>query len=236
MVIAQGADGTKMTFTAKQSFMFDVCETKAIPVALGDRLRILSGVKKDKNGNEIINGELFIPVFKDSKGVMYDKDGRALTTANFTYAYTDTVRRVQGSTGQKNIFGLDKSSIKAATPEVIAVATTRGREELEIIVESVADLAQIELKSSQRKGVGEMLSDVPTDEELRIAKLQEKIRKEMRFRERCAEELKQKKKVKQKKQIDQSIKIEPIKIDQSIKIDLDPIKWRIDDEDIGIAI
>lgn len=88
-----------------------------------------------------------------------DVNGKSLTVRNLSYGYTRTVRKVQGATKEGNIFGLDRKSIKAATPEIINVACTGGSEGIEILVESPADLAQIENKSSHRKAVCEMALD-----------------------------------------------------------------------------
>jgi hypothetical protein len=51
---------------------------------------------------------------------------------------------------------LDRKSIRAATREIATVACTRGREDIEMIVESIADISQMENKSSQRRAVCEM--------------------------------------------------------------------------------
>jgi hypothetical protein len=51
---------------------------------------------------------------------------------------------------------MDRQSIRAVSAELATAASTRGREDIEILVESVADLSQIEAKSSQRKAVCEM--------------------------------------------------------------------------------
>jgi hypothetical protein len=99
------------------------------------------------------------------------------------------VRKVQGSTGEKNLFGLDRRSIKAATPEIVAVACTRGREDIEILVENIADLSQMEHKSSQRKGVSEMLSDIQSPEQRRLADLAEGARKSKQLVKFCIDHI-----------------------------------------------
>jgi hypothetical protein len=148
--LTEDASGQRREFFKRHAGMFDVCEQREIPVASGDHLRLYSG------GRETTNGELFIPTAWDTDGNPVNADGKTLTTRNFTYGYTGTVRKVQGSTQPKNIFGLDRKSIRAATAEIATVACTRGRNDIEIIVESIADIAQIENKSSQRKAVCEM--------------------------------------------------------------------------------
>ena len=92
----------------------------------------------------------------DTEGNPVDKEGKTLTIRNVSYGYTGTVRKVQGATQPKNIFGMDRQSIRAVSAELATVASTRGREDIEILVESVADLSQIEAKSSRRKAVCEM--------------------------------------------------------------------------------
>jgi hypothetical protein len=54
--------------------------------------------------------------------------------------------------------------------ELATVASTRGREDIEILVESVADLSQIEAKSSRRKAVCEMAIE-PTAQPAEIREL-----------------------------------------------------------------
>jgi hypothetical protein len=65
---------------------------------------------------------------------------------------------------------MDRQSIRAVSAELATVASTRGREDIEILVESVADLSQIEAKSGQRKAVCEMAIE-PTAQPAEIREL-----------------------------------------------------------------
>ena len=150
--------------------MFDVCKPFDFPVAIGDHLRTHSGGKGRDKGKEIINGELFVVASWDTEGNPVDKQGKTLTIRNVSYGYTGTVRKVQGATQPKNIFGMDRQSIRAVSAELATVASTRGREDIEILVESVADLSQIEAKSSRRKAVCEMAIE-PTAQPAEIREL-----------------------------------------------------------------
>jgi AAA domain len=162
--------GERRVFEKRHARMFDVCKPFDIPVAIGDHLRTHSGGKGRDKGKEIINGELFIVASWDMEGNPVDKEGKTLTIRNVSYGYTGTVRKVQGATQPKNIFGMDRQSIRAVSAELATVASTRGREDIEILVESVADLSQIEAKSSRRKAVCEMAIE-PTAQPAEIREL-----------------------------------------------------------------
>jgi conjugative relaxase-like TrwC/TraI family protein len=162
--ITEDASGQRREFRRTHAQMFDVCEQREIKVSVGDHLRTHSGGRN--KGGEIINGELFVVAGWDSDGNPVGTNGKALTIRNVSYGYTGTVRKVQGATKANNIFGVDRRSIRAVSAEIATVACTRGREDIEILVESIADLSQIENKSSQRKAVCEMALEngsVPAD-------------------------------------------------------------------------
>jgi conjugative relaxase-like TrwC/TraI family protein len=146
--LTEDPTGSRRTFDKRHAGMIDICTQREFPVAIGDILRANSG------GEGIINGQLFeVEGFQNGNPL---SKGREIAIRNLSYAYPSTVRKVQGATEQKAVFGLDRRSIRAATKEIVNVACTRGRRNIEILVESLADLSQIEHRSSRRKGVSEM--------------------------------------------------------------------------------
>jgi len=54
------------------------------------------------------------------------------------------------------ITGFDRHSVRSATQKIAYVAASRGREDIEVFVESVADLSQIQNRTGDRKAVVEM--------------------------------------------------------------------------------
>ena len=59
-------------------------------------------------------------------------------------------------TNFKALFGADRRSIAHISRKVATVACTRGREAIELLVESIADLSQIQNRSGDRKAAVEM--------------------------------------------------------------------------------
>jgi hypothetical protein len=52
----------------------------------------------------------------------------------------------------KVITGFDRHSVRSATQKIAYVAASRGREDIEVFVESIADLSQIQNRSGGRNG------------------------------------------------------------------------------------
>jgi ATP-dependent exoDNAse (exonuclease V) alpha subunit len=153
-IAARTRDGKFRKFTAADYKTFDVCESKSIPVAIGDRLFARSS---NRRGN-IINGEELKVSGWDSKGNPIDQNGRSVTHRNLCYAYASTSHKVQGSAKIAVIGGLDKRSVKSICREAVYVITGRGRDLCDWYVENIADLSQIQSRSSERK----LSTDMPT--------------------------------------------------------------------------
>jgi hypothetical protein len=150
-VRAKNAAGEIRTFTHAHYKLFDVCESRALPVAIGDELFARSANRR----GELINGTKLTVTGWDEHGNPI-ADGRPVEHRNLCHAYASTSRKVQGSAATRIITGFDRHSVKAATKEVPYVINGRGREFCEIYVESIADLSQIQNRSGDRKFASEM--------------------------------------------------------------------------------
>jgi hypothetical protein len=92
----------------------------------------------------------------DAAGNPVASDGRSITGRNLSYAYAATTHACEGATGLKVITGFDRHSVRSATRKIAYVAASRGREDIEVFVESIADLSQIQNRSGDRKAAVEM--------------------------------------------------------------------------------
>jgi hypothetical protein len=82
--------------------------------------------------------------------------GRSITGRNLSYAYAATAHACEGATGLKVITGFDRHSVRSATQKIAYVAYSRGREDIEAFVESIADPSQIQNRTGDRKAAVEM--------------------------------------------------------------------------------
>jgi hypothetical protein len=125
---------------------------------------------------------------------------------------------------------------------------TRGRDDLEVLVENITDLTWVKDRSSKRKSVREMLGDVALDDR----EFEEASRRRQELIKKCIGPAKAKQKkveikteIKKEEPFREEVK-QAIKIESpSIKLDLDEDEpawirerskgWRID-EDSGIGL
>jgi hypothetical protein len=153
-VQAMNADGQLVKFTKANFKMFDVCETRALPVAIGDKLLVRSG------SGSLTNQQRITFTGWDSSGNPV-ADGKVIEHRNLCHAYASTPRSVQSSTAARVITGFDRNSVRAATKDIPYVLNSRGREDCQIYVESIADLSQIQNRSGDRKFATKMSVETP---------------------------------------------------------------------------
>jgi conjugative relaxase-like TrwC/TraI family protein len=153
-VMAVDAKGERRLFGRQHAGLFDVCEQRQINLAIGDRVLMRAGVR-DKRGN-FINGERLTVAGWDAAGNPVASDGRSITGRDLSYAYAATTHACEGATGLKVITGFDRHSVRSATQKIAYVACSRGREDIEVFVESVADLSRIQNRTGDRKAAVEM--------------------------------------------------------------------------------
>jgi conjugative relaxase-like TrwC/TraI family protein len=142
--------GTR-SFTKANFKTFDVCEQRQLMVAIGDKLLARSANKK----GELINGKRLTVTGWDSLGNPV-ADGRSIEHRNICYGYASTARKVQGSTCSRIITGFDRHSVKSVSRDIPYVLNSRGRDDCQIYVESIADLSQTQDRTGIRKAVIEM--------------------------------------------------------------------------------
>ncbi|MBV9490572.1 MAG: hypothetical protein JO069_12745, partial [Verrucomicrobia bacterium] len=151
---AADAKGERRMFTRAHAGLFDVCERRELKVAVGDALLTRSGTRSERG--EIVNGELLEVVGWDAQGNPVAKDGRSVVGRNFTHGYASTSYRVQGDAADKVLLGFDRDSVRWASQKIAYVMASRGRIDLELFVENIADLSQIQNRKGDRKAATEM--------------------------------------------------------------------------------
>jgi ATP-dependent exoDNAse (exonuclease V) alpha subunit len=140
-------EGRERYFSRGDSKRIDVCEKRALEVAVCDLILLRSGQKNHRG--ELVNGErLQITRIEESGiyGRSLGPDGRPqqaeipITIRNFAHGYASTSHRSQGNTVQVALVGLNRESITHADNKMLYVASTREREDLRYYVESKAAL------------------------------------------------------------------------------------------------
>jgi hypothetical protein len=142
-----------------------------------------SGVRNHRG--DFVNGERLTVAGWDAQGNPVASDGRSITGRNLSYAYAATTHACEGATGLKVITGFDRHSVRSATQKIAYVACSRGREDIEVFVESVADLSQIQNRTGDRKAAVEMAFE--PDQNDRRAEVKQLFRQLQRVRSRTAE-------------------------------------------------
>jgi hypothetical protein len=153
-VAAVDASGQRRLFGRQHAALFDVCERRQIKLAVGDRVLIRAGVRNGRG--DFVNGERLTIAGWDKDGNPVSTDGRSMTGRNLSYAYAGTTHAVEGATGLKVITGFDRHSVRSSSQKIAYVACSRGREDIEVFVESVADLSQIQNRTGDRKAAVEL--------------------------------------------------------------------------------
>jgi hypothetical protein len=153
-VMAVDARGERRMFGRQHAGLFDVCERRQINLPIGDRALIRAGVRNQRG--DFVNGERLTVAGWDQAGNPVASDGRTITGRNLSYAYAATTHACEGATGLKVITGFDRLSGRSATKKIAYVACSRGREDIEVFVESVADLSQVQNRTGDRKAAVEM--------------------------------------------------------------------------------
>jgi ATP-dependent exoDNAse (exonuclease V) alpha subunit len=153
-VMAMDPKGERRLFGRQHADLFDVCERREVKVAVGDTLLTRSGTRSERG--EIVNGEVLEVAGWDAQGNPVAKDGRAIVGRNFTHGYASTSYRVQGDAADKVLLGFDRDSIRWVSQKIAYVMASRGRIDLELFVENVADLSQIQARKGDRKAATEM--------------------------------------------------------------------------------
>ena len=181
--MAVDGSGERRLFGRQHAGLFDVCEQRQINLAIGDRVLIRAGVRNARG--DFVNGERLTVAGWDAAGNPVTSDGRSITGRNLSYAYAATTHACEGATGLKVITGFDRHSVRSATQKIAYVAASRGREDVEVFVESVADLSQIQNRSGDRKASVGMAFE--PDQNDRRAELKQPLQQLQRIRSVKAE-------------------------------------------------
>jgi conjugative relaxase-like TrwC/TraI family protein len=128
-------DGREEVFRPCNSAAFDVCETREVAVAPGDKLLLQTRLKA--RGQEFVNGEI-VQVKKIDRGEICLSDGRRLPRnyRMFTYGYAVTSHAAQSRTVQDVFVVAGSPSLPAIHRRQFYVDVSRGKEHCRIFTDN----------------------------------------------------------------------------------------------------
>ena len=149
-LIVHNAAGTERKLTGKQARSFEVYESSAIEVSVGDRL-LLTANRRD-SGFNATNGEL-VTVAGVDDGRIRLEDGRTLPSnyRGFNHGYAVTAHRSQGKSVDSVIISGD-----GMRKELFYVAASRGRQSVQVITSDREALRDTVARSTARKSASEL--------------------------------------------------------------------------------
>jgi hypothetical protein len=149
-LMVRTAGGVERNLTAKQARSFEVYESKAIEVSVGDRL-LLTANRRDSEFRAT-NGEL-VTVASIDEGNVRLNDGRTLPSnyRHFSHGYAMTAHRSQGNSVDSVIISAD-----GMRKELFYVAASRGRQSVRVITSDREALRDTVARSTARKSASEL--------------------------------------------------------------------------------
>jgi ATP-dependent exoDNAse (exonuclease V) alpha subunit len=150
-VVGRSARGEQRQFTATQAKYFDVYESRAIDVAVNDKLLLTANRREP--GFRATNGELVTVSRIDEQGRIHLQDGRALPEnyKQFTHGYAVTAHRSQGKSVDAVVISAD-----GMRKELFYVAASRGRESITVVTSDKDLLRESVVRSLERQSASEL--------------------------------------------------------------------------------
>jgi ATP-dependent exoDNAse (exonuclease V) alpha subunit len=147
-----------------QADRFNVYDRDAVPVGLGERIRITQNGKT--NGHRVSNGNLYTVVGFDERGGIKLEGGMTLAKdwCHFTHGYAVSSHASQGKTVDEVLLAIGDDSLIATNLEQFYVSVSRGHQSVSIFVqdrEALFDAVQV---SDRRLSALEMLDQKPLPE------------------------------------------------------------------------
>lgn len=127
-------DGREALFQPRSGKTFDVCESKTLPVARGDKL--LLQARHKAGGQEFVNGEI-VQVEAIKTGEIHLSDGRRLPRnyRSFAHGYAVTSHAAQSQTVQEVFVVASSSSLPAIHRREFYVDVSRGKERCRVFTD-----------------------------------------------------------------------------------------------------
>jgi conjugative relaxase-like TrwC/TraI family protein len=115
---------------------FELYRPGELTLAVGDRVRITAG-GKTKDGKRLSNGSLFTVQGFNRRGDIIVDGGRVIDRdfGHLAHGYVVTSHASQGATVDKIFVGMGSESLPAINQRTAYVATTRGREQVQIFTD-----------------------------------------------------------------------------------------------------
>ena len=165
-VIVMRQDGSQASLPLDHAERFSVYETRHLPVAEGERLRITeNGYGLGENGKQhrLNNGDIVTVEGFTEKGDLKLANGVTLpkTFGHIAHGYVDTSHASQGKTVDRVFIAVGDQSLSAANRQQWYVSVSRGREGVKIYTEDAAALKAAVQKNPERMSVSEMMRGNP---------------------------------------------------------------------------
>lgn len=162
-IAAQDEQGRDVIVPLVHSGKFQVYAWKAIPLAIGDKVRITKN-GKGKDGRRLDNGMLSRVTAFSSDGGLILEGGIAVEAkyAHFSYGYVVTSHASQGKTVDRVLISQTSASFVAASREQFYVSASRARESLTVFTDDKSGLRRAIARSDPTLSATELTAEGPS--------------------------------------------------------------------------
>ena len=139
-ILAQDRAGTTIGLPLGQAERFQVYETEALALAIGDNIRIIRN-GKGLYGEHLVNGAMAEVAGFTETGHIQLTDGAVIHAGygHIEHGYVSTSHKAQGVTVDK-VFIAESASYGAVSPEQLYVSASRARDEVRLYTDDKAAL------------------------------------------------------------------------------------------------
>lgn len=141
---------------------FDLFARAALPLAVGDRLRVTQNGRA-RGGGRLLNGSLHTVAGFTPRGDVVLEGGRVIPRdfGHLAHGYCTTSHASQGKTVDRVFVALGPESFGAASREQFYVSVSRGREAVTVYCEDKAELLEAVARSAARPSAVELTGRPP---------------------------------------------------------------------------
>ncbi|NCY02554.1 MAG: relaxase, partial [Planctomycetia bacterium] len=141
---------------------FDLFARAALPLAVGDRLRVTQNGRA-RGGGRLLNGSLHTVAGFTPRGDVVLEGGRVIPRdfGHLAHGYCTTSHASQGKTVDRVFVALGRESFGAASLEQFYVSVSRGREAVTVYCEDKAELLEAVARSAARPSAVELTGRPP---------------------------------------------------------------------------
>jgi conjugative relaxase-like TrwC/TraI family protein len=162
-VLVRQGRGREVALPLAEARHFDVYDRSALPVAVGDRLRVTQNGTAAGGKGRLLNGSLHTVAGFNRRGDIL-LDGGLVVPRDFghlAHGYCTTSHASQGKTVDRVFVALGAESYAAASREQFYVSVSRGRESVKVYCEDKAELLEAVSHSAARPAAVELTDQPP---------------------------------------------------------------------------